>query len=686
MFFYKRMDTKTICHNIIRKRWFLCAVIIALLMEFFIFNYQHWCTRKYVPIQSSYEIFDGIQNQGEYYELSGDDKASYGIEFKDLDCVIHNIHIKVSKEHSKEELAKTALNIKIYASDQGNANPRQLPERTVVEGVTSSEYIKLDLNGKCKELRILFDEPEETRILIDDISLNVVHPFLFSKIRFGIVFIIISILLGGSRIWSFINNAGRKTVVRSIIILVFIAAHIFLYWEIAHMNPFFKGAPRKQDTQYWELTDSFISGQTWLKEVPPEELISLDNPYDRYLRESAVGYNYFWDTAYYNGKYFVYFGVGPVILFYLPFKLLFHRNLPHFYIIYFCSIMALCAMMRIIWLIRKRFYPDVGFVSYLLTCLFAVNSCGTILLLKRTDFYSVPVISGLMFSLTGLALILSTEIEKKRIYLKTTIGAVCLAFVAACRPQFLISSFLLLFILNINLKDKECIFRKKRILCIIIPYVIIAACLMHYNAIRFGSPFDFGANYNLTTNDMTSRGFSLGRIGFGLFEFLLHPINFSTQFPFLSMVNNSNLYMGTTIIEKMYGGVLMLNPLLFLCLSGKTVKENELDRKALNRIRIFLFIASIAVVVLDTQMAGVLERYQADFLWLLTLASIPAMLYYMSRLEEHRTMLESNLLKALFAVFIINSFLQLFVTHTFPIRETNPQLFYLWFHRIQFWL
>ena len=26
---------------------------------------------------------------------------------------------------------------------------------------------------------------------------------------------------------------------------------------------------------------------------------------------------------------------------------------------------------------------------------------------------------------------------------------------------------------------------------------------MAYNAARFGSPFDFGANYNLTSNDMT---------------------------------------------------------------------------------------------------------------------------------------------------------------------------------------
>ena len=45
----------------------------------------------------------------------------------------------------------------------------------------------------------------------------------------------------------------------------------------------------------------------------------------------------------------------------------------------------------------------------------------------------------------------------------------------------------------------------------VLPVVLVAIGLMWYNAARFGSPFDFGANYNLTSNDMTRRGFSVGR-------------------------------------------------------------------------------------------------------------------------------------------------------------------------------
>jgi len=50
--------------------------------------------------------------------------------------------------------------------------------------------------------------------------------------------------------------------------------------------------------------------------------------------------------------------------------------------------------------------------------------------------------------------------------------------------------------------------------------VLVAAGLMWYNAARFGSPFDFGANYNLTGNDMTQRGFNAVRIGPAVFTSL----------------------------------------------------------------------------------------------------------------------------------------------------------------------
>ena len=57
----------------------------------------------------------------------------------------------------------------------------------------------------------------------------------------------------------------------------------------------------------------------------------MDNPYDKGARDELqkqTGESYLFDVAYYEGHYYVYFGVLPVLLFYLPFYLLTGSSFP----------------------------------------------------------------------------------------------------------------------------------------------------------------------------------------------------------------------------------------------------------------------------------------------------------------------------------------------------------------------
>ena len=79
-----------------------------------------------------------------------------------------------------------------------------------------------------------------------------------------------------------------------------------------------------------------------------------------------------------------------------------------------------------------------------------------------------------------------------------------MAMVAACRPQLVLLSLCAIALFW----DTICQLKKQRearkaLAAALLPYGIVAVALMLYNAARFGSPLDFGANYNLTTNDMT---------------------------------------------------------------------------------------------------------------------------------------------------------------------------------------
>ena len=72
--------------------------------------------------------------------------------------------------------------------------------------------------------------------------------------------------------------------------------------------------------QYYRLAEAILDGHFYLNDTPPASLIMLDNPYDPDMRRTAVnnnGESFKWDTAYRNGRYYVYFGIVPCLMYYL---------------------------------------------------------------------------------------------------------------------------------------------------------------------------------------------------------------------------------------------------------------------------------------------------------------------------------------------------------------------------------
>ena len=63
--------------------------------------------------------------------------------------------------------------------------------------------------------------------------------------------------------------------------------------------------------QYGALAHSLLNGRLDLEADPPAELLALDNPYDAGARDAAQINDIHWDHAFYNGRYYVYFGIVP---------------------------------------------------------------------------------------------------------------------------------------------------------------------------------------------------------------------------------------------------------------------------------------------------------------------------------------------------------------------------------------
>lgn len=173
---------------------------------------------------------------------------------------------------------------------------------------------------------------------------------------------------------------------------------------------------------------------------------------------------------------------------------------------------------------------------------------------------------------------------------------------------------------------------------------------MYYNYIRFGSPIDYGANYNLTTNDMTQRGFVAGRTFLGIFSFLFETPQTMAVFPFIQSIGVSTTYMGTTISETMYGGILACNmwlwPVAAAFLGKAGIWKNK---KALAMMRAMM-IAGLVIMVADTQMAGVLARYVMDFCWIFFVAASIGIFALYEYISENGSELSLKLYKCFMMV------------------------------------
>ena len=178
-------------------------------------------------------------------------------------------------------------------------------------------------------------------------------------------------------------------------------------------------------------------------------------------------------------------------------------------------------------------------------------------------------------------------------------------------------AFLALVIFWQEIRD-HLFFSKKGIvntLVVILPIMVIALPVMYYNYIRFDSPTNFGASYNLTGADMTSYTFVPKKILAQTLEYLFLPLVTQADFPFVTTINNVGWSHILLTNEPFYGGFLFLNPALLLSLSIVVRCCRLRLREGWNKIPLVIggVVAAVFVIVVASYVSGVNMRYFADF-------------------------------------------------------------------------
>lgn len=694
---------------VIRKHIVSAAVImlIVVLLEFFVFNFRHWQSVNNSPLTPGYVISDNLAAEDvNAFRVISTETAPY-IEVDGIDTDIENIALDLTFP----ELGVTAVETIDYhfeVIDQGNRNRYALPGMQLLHLVPQSHYDYPDLYGNARNIRLCFDSLNEGQLIrLEYLNFNSVVPLMISKKRilalFAFVFLLY-LLRPGSFLYGY--SAGKRSRLRTAaIIMLLLFEIVFSFWAV-NLNKAFKNIEKDGQRQFMLLAEALAQGKTYLLKEPPDALLEMDDPYDyaERMRVCEGDEEALWDTAYYNGHYYVYFGVGPVLLFYLPFYLITGQHINTVTVIFINAVFIFIAAALLVKEIIERFFKDIPLPLYLMFTAVVSWGSGLWYLIMNPDFYGVPLAVALSLCFFGLYFWIHALKDDGISVPCIAAGSLCMAFEAAVRPQFLLASFLAILIFWVSTFKKRELFSKKGLpatLGFVIPYILTAAFVMYYNFVRFGSVFDFGANYNLTNNNMPYRGFHLDRLLNGTIGFLFMPCTVTNRFPYFGLSSFMTTYQGPTGDEILLGGLIYNYCFLLITLMPFLFKKYVKNR-ALYIYTLIAPVAALIVMFTDANMAGVIMRYNADFAWYLMISFVIIASAVICSLNERRKAAEEKnntellevtdktvstlywIMLALYGIFMIRSFLYLFTGMAKP--EVNAKL--VWHtvkHLVEFW-
>ena len=446
-----------------------------------------------------------------------------------------------------------------------------------------------------------------------------------------------------------------------VIILVFVTA-----WSM-RLSPIWTGSIRQHRNQYEVMTESLLNGHLYMDIEVDEKLMEMENPYDPDLRHE-LGVNFKFDHAYYKGHYYMYFGVVPVFLLFLPFRLLFGRALSAYHATQIFTALIIIGFFFLIDFLRKRFFPKMGnFISTVMASAFSLASVWYFAdapALYCTAISAAVCMMVWSFYFYFRAVFDSFQFNKRIVF--AVFGAFFGALAFGCRPPVALANItvipmFILFLRTNNVKKENFL----KVSLIFLPYIVIGALLMAYNYLRFENPFEFGQIYQLTNYDQHAYNMKDGMALFwqlnGFVKMFIANADLKNEFPY---VQHAGIFFEYPIF------IISLGALFFSARVRSWLKQNHLLP-----IIIFSWAAVFIMTIFEIAMTPhVEERYHFDMLYLISLTSFLVLgsFYY---IFEAKSIKNLNIFFFFLSVFvIITSVLLFFVPHDSNLTAYYPEV------------
>ena len=615
---------------------FFLIFLAALLIEIFVFNIRSIDTAGYSekPLDASYDValtggnFDDngdiVMNEDADFvtlDISGFGYPLYSVKL-DVECVDDVVSPYAEDHVCVVECSTFDDALLELMDDDGNSymttGTLMTAEGRVLHEIEASHYLYLEPFGNTNELRVVMYPASgmARRLRIHDLAFNAGQPLRINIVRVAVVYALLLLvyfsLADGVlwhedcttfKMWKLVTAGG-------ILILVSLFTLFIMLSNKAIINEDF--------SPYAELSEALGRGSLYVGEA--DDAVRSTEGYSVFWRADST--DVMFDYALHDGKYYVYFGLLPCIIFYLPYHILTGGALSNAVPGIILRVLTVALIGLLIHIIIRKYYRKTPFAMYLL--MWGAVICGMYMPLQMTNnvqFYDIPIFSALVLTLAGACFWVTADKEPNGLnYVRVALGSVCMAAVSLCRPTMLIYGFIMLGAILWN-RNSELKRAGKGSLCklalsVALPYISFAAVCMIYNALRFGSPFDFGSAYNATTYPIEGASLFLPYVMFrAVYEYLLKPPFVAYGFPFASYtVWEKVRQAGNIMVVRVFdGGLFMINPFVWsLALTGFYRKRLR-EKKLLGTMILMLGAAMFLMVYGVVYTSSVYTRYTLEF-------------------------------------------------------------------------
>lgn len=410
------------------------------------------------------------------------------------------------------------------------------------------------------------------------------------------------------------NNETRTF---RVLTCLFVGATILAGTLPMGFSPIWNGEIPEWRNQYEELAESMAEGHIDLNDPVDPKLLEMDNPYDFNARVNQ-GVSVAWDHAFYNGHYYMYFGIVPVLLLFLPYRLITGSALTTFHATQFFSVLLILGIFSFFMLLIRVFIKKLPFCLYILLSVFA-SILSISIAISSPALYCTAIISAVCFAVWSLYFFMRAAYESetgKQKLLFLFIGGLFGALEFGCRPPIGLSNIIAIPLFIECLKDRKTT-KPAVTFFTAIPYIAVAAGLMYYNQVRFDSVFEFGQSYQMTVTDQTHLGDNISVIS------SLKTILYSIYYYFLKIDIGSILNINEI-------GLFFSCPVLWILIAAPLKKIFQAsEAKQAGVLFKTMLLALVIIIVIDNMWSPYpIVRYRLDICWLLGIMTFLAAGFY----------------------------------------------------------